>query len=83
MAERFQVSKNTVQSWLKRKQAPGSLKPDLATGGKASQLAGYEQEIAEMVEAHPDNTLAEYCESWRDKTGVNVSKSTMCQLFHK
>lgn len=83
VAARFQVSKNTVQSLLKRKHTTGTLKPALATGGKASQLAGYEQEIAKMVEQHPDYTLAEYCEYWQDKTGVRVSESTMCRFLQK
>nr|RNJ66812.1 MAG: transposase [Leptolyngbya sp. IPPAS B-1204] len=81
VAARFQVSKNTVQSLLKRKQATGTLKPAPATGGKTSQLAGFEQEIAEMVEQHQDYTLAEYCESWQEKTGVRVSESTMCRFL--
>jgi transposase len=83
VAERFQVSKTTVQSWLQRKQATGTLKPAPAKGGKASQLAGYEQEIAEMVETHRDYTLAEYCEYWQDKRGVSVSESTMCRFLRK
>lgn len=83
VAERFQVSKTTVQSLLKRKQATGALKPAPATGGKASQLTGYEQEIAEMVETHRDYTLSEYCEYWQDKTGVRVSESTMCRFLQK
>jgi transposase len=49
VAARFQVSKTTVQALLQRKQATGTLKPAPATGGKASPLAGYEQDIAEMV----------------------------------
>jgi transposase len=60
------VSKTTVQALLQRKQATGTLKPAPATGGKASPLAGYEQDIAEMVERHQDYTLAEYCEYWQD-----------------
>lgn len=83
VAERFQVSKNTVQALLKRKQATGTLKPARATGGKASQLAGYEQDIAQMVEQHQDYTLAEYCEYWYDKTGILVSESTMCRFLQK
>jgi transposase len=83
VAERFQVSKTTVQSLLKRKQVTGTLKPAKATGGKASQLTGYEQEIAQMVETHQDYTLAEYCEYWQDKTGVRVSESTMCRFLQK
>lgn len=83
VAERFQVSKTTVQALLKRKQATGTLQPTRATGGKASQLAGYEQDIAAMVEQHQDYTLADYCEYWQDKTGVRVSQSTMCRFLQK
>jgi transposase len=83
VAERFQVSKTTVQSLLQRKHTTGTLKPAPAKGGKVSQLAGYEQEIAKMVEQHPDYTLAEYCEDWQDKTGVRVSPSTMCRFLQK
>jgi putative transposase len=83
VAKRFQVSKNTVQSLLQRKQATGTLKPAPATGGKASQLAGCERETAKMVEQHQDYTLAEYCEDWQDKTGVRVSESTMCRFLQK
>lgn len=83
VAARFQVSKTTVQALLKRKQTTGTLQPTRATGGKASQLAGCEQDIAEMVEQHQDYTLADYCEYWQDKTGVRVSQSTMCRFLQK
>jgi transposase len=83
VAARFQVSKTTVQALLKRKQTTGTLQPTRATGGKASQLAGYEQDIAEMVEQHQDYTLADYCEYWQDKTGIRVSQSTMCRFLQK
>ena len=64
VAERFQISKSTVQALLKRQQETGSLKPAPATGGKPSQLSGHEAEIAAMVAEFPDYTLAEYCETW-------------------
>jgi transposase len=83
VAERFQVSKTTVQALLQRKQATGTLKPAPATGGKASPLAGYEQDIAEMVKRHQDYTWAEYCEYWQDKTGVRISESVMCRFLQK
>lgn len=83
VAERFQVSKSTVQALLKRKQTTGTLKPATATGGKASQLVGYEPELAAMVEMYPDYTLTDYCEYWQDKTGFRVSESTMCRFLQK
>jgi transposase len=38
VAERFQVSKSTVQELLKRKRETGKLLPRQAKGGKPSQL---------------------------------------------
>lgn len=41
VAKRFQVSKNTVQSLLKRKQATRTLKPAPASGGKINRFLGF------------------------------------------
>ncbi|RCJ29275.1 transposase, partial [Nostoc punctiforme NIES-2108] len=54
VAERFKVSKNTVQNLVKRKREKGTLQPNAATGGKPSQLSGYEQQIEQMVAEHLD-----------------------------
>lgn len=40
----------------------GSMMPKPAKGGKQSQLARKEVELAEMVQKYPDYTLEEYCE---------------------
>jgi transposase len=83
VAERFKVNKNTVQDLVKRKREKGTLEPSVATGGKPSQLSGYEQQIEEMVAEHLDYTLAEYCEYWEEKTGVRLSESAMCRFLQK
>ncbi len=83
VAERFRISKNTVQALLKRKQDTGNLLPAQATGGKPSQLAGHEADIAAMVAEFPDYTLAQYCEYWEGKTGVRLSESAMCRFLQK
>ena len=31
-----------------------------------------------MVGEHPDYTLSEYCELWLERTGIDMSESTMC-----
>ena len=56
VAERFQVSKSTVQALLKRKKETGKLLPSHAhaKGGKPSLLFGHEQQIEEMVAQYPD-----------------------------
>lgn len=83
VAERFKVNKNTVQNLVKRKREKGTLEPSVATGGKPSQLSGYEQQIDAMVAEHLDYTLAEYCEYWEEKTGVRLSESAMCRFLQK
>ena len=83
VAERFQVSKSTVQLLLKRKRETGKLLHRQAKGGKPSQLFGKEEQIKEMVVEHPDYTLAEYCEYWQDKTEVRLSESAMCRFLQK
>lgn len=83
LAERFQVSKNAVHQILKRKRETGSITPKKASGGKPSQLLGKEAEARAMVETHPDYTLAEYCELWRETTGMDIHESTMCRFLQK
>jgi putative transposase len=82
VAERFQLSKSTVQEILKRKRETGKLLPRQTKRGKPSPLLGQEEQIKEMVVEHPDYT-AEYCEYWQDKTGVRLSESAMCRFLQK
>jgi transposase len=77
----FQVSKTTVQDLLKRSRETGQLEPRQPRGGKSSQLLGMETQLKEMVKAHPDYTLAEYCEEWESISGVRVSESTICRYL--
>jgi len=81
VADLFRVSKTTVQDLVKRKRETGQLAPSQPKGGKSSQLLGREAQLEEMVKAHPDYTLAEYCEEWESISGIMVSESTMCRYL--
>lgn len=83
LAQRYEVSKNTVQAWLDRKRNTGRITPLPATGGKVSQLVGLEDRLDGMVQAHPDYTLAQYCETWLEQQGVAVAESTMCRWLQQ
>ncbi len=83
LACRYEISKNTVQAWLNRKRSTGIVTPLPATGGKISQLDGLEDRLDAMVKAHPDYTLAQYCETWLAEQGVAVSQSTMCRWLQQ
>ena len=83
LARRYEVSKNTVQAWLNRKRSTGSVTPLRATGGKVSQLVGFEERLEAMVQSHPDYTIAQYCETWWKQQGVAVAESTMCRWLQQ
>lgn len=83
IARQYKVNKGTVSNLIKLKRETGKINPKPARGGKQSQLATKEKELAEMVEKYSDYTLEEYCECWDEQTGVRVSASTMCRQLKK
>jgi transposase len=83
LARRYEISKNTVQAWLDLKRSTGVVTPLPAKGGKVSQLVGFEEHLEAMVQAHPDYTLAQYCESWLEHQKVAVAESTMCRWLQQ
>jgi transposase len=54
-----------------------------AKGGSVSQLSGFEEQLEAMVQAYPDYTLAQYCETWLEHQGVTVAESTMCRWLQQ
>jgi transposase len=83
LARRYEVSKNTVQAWLDLKRRTGAVTPLPAKGGSVSQLSGFEEQLEAMVQAYPDYTLAQYCETWLEHQGVTVAESTMCRWLQQ
>jgi len=83
VAERFNVSKAFVQKMLKQQKLEGHLQPGKQGGAMKSELAGHEPQLVAMVEQHPDATLAEYCEYWRETYHQWISISTMCRELKK
>ncbi|MGB2923928.1 MAG: transposase [Limnothrix sp.] len=82
IADTFQISTNTVLSWLKLERE-GNLMPPPAKGGRVSQLVGREEELAKMVQKYPDYILVEYCEYWLETTGIDVNHSTMSRWLRQ
>lgn len=83
LADRFMVNKKTVNQWLKRYREQGNVEPKKASSTRKSQLDAHREAVHAMVEAHPDYTLAEYCEYCEEKTGVRLSESAMCRFLKK
>ena len=83
VAERFMVTKRTVQRLIKQNRETGDLTPKKVGTKKPSPLEAHKEIIVETVEQHPDWTLWQYCEEIAEKTGVSVSTGTMCRFLEK
>lgn len=83
VAEQFHVSKTTVHDLITLKRTTGQLIPKPPSGGKPSRLIGTETQAIAMVGEHPDYTLSEYCELWLERTGIDMSESTMCTFLKR
>jgi transposase len=83
VAERFNVSKGFVQKMLKQRKLEGHLRPGKQGGAMKSELADQHPKLMVMVEQHPDATLAEYCEYWRETYQQWISISSMCRELKK
>ena len=68
---------------LKQHKTEGHLQPGKQGGAMKSELAGHEPQLVAMVEQHPDATLAQYCEYWRETYQQSISISTMCRELKK
>lgn len=83
VAERFMVTKRTVQRLVTQNRETGDLTPKKVGTKKASPLEAHKVVIVEMVEQHPDWTLWQYCEEIVEKTGVSVSTGSLCRFLAK
>jgi transposase len=82
IAQRFSVSKNTVERLIARKRRQGNVIAD-RQGGSLSAVEPYYEQLREVVAQQGDATLAEYCELLYDQCGVWVSPSAMCRILQR
>ena len=78
LAERFKVSLSFIRDLTRRARELGTIEPKPHGGGAVAKLGDAQLPIVKgLVEAQPDALLEELCERFAQKTGVNVSISTM------
>ena len=82
IAERFGVSKSTVEKWWKRWQDTASCSALPLTHGPAPTLEAYEDFLRAEVKQQPDATLAELCERVAVAHRVVASPSMMSRALH-
>ena len=80
-ARTFQICLNTVKRLVDQHQETGSLAPKPKPGRPRRVGKDKEPELIAMVDAHPDATLAEYCQELASSLGIVVSESTMCRML--
>jgi transposase len=83
VAERFGISKSTLEKWSYQQRDTGSCAPKPYVRGPARTLAGCEAVIRASVKQQPDLTLAELCERVQAAQGVSASPSMMCRALQQ
>jgi len=83
IAERFRVSKSTVEKWWKRWQDTASCAALPLTHGPAPTLEAYEDFLRAEVKQQPDATLAELCERVAVAHRVVASPSMMSRALQQ
>jgi transposase len=77
VADRYNVSLNSVKRYVAQWRASGALVPQPRPGRPRAIPPTAEGALIAQFDADPDATLASYCALWEAATGVRVSESTM------
>ena len=84
LAERFKVSLSFIRDLTRCYRQTGGVEPKPHGGGAVAKLGDSQLPIVkELVEAQPDALLKELCERFAQKTGVNVSVTTMQRAIQR
>lgn len=81
IAERYGLSKSTIEKWWYRWQATQSCAALEQTHGPARTLEPGEAFIRAEVARQPDVTLAELCERVAEALALEASPSMMCRTL--
>jgi len=73
LVSRYLVSRSWVYKLLKQRRETGSVEPRRGRTGPHPKLAGYEEQLTQLVREHPDATLEEL----RRKLDVSVCITTL------
>lgn len=79
----FDVSVATIERWRRRARTTGDLTPHTSPGRPRAIPVDQEAELVAQLQAQPDATLAEHCQTWHVRHGVLVSPATMCRTLQR
>src|SRR6478735_1242864 len=85
IAESLSIGRASVSRVLRRdRERGGCLEPDPRGGGYPPLVDADEYpQLRALVGEMPDRTAQELCYVWAERTGVDVSRSTMQRLLHR
>jgi len=75
----YGIGEATVERWMARKHATGSVAALPAAGGRPRTLAPYAATLRAEVKRQPDISLSELCERVQAQTGAKSGTSMMCR----
>jgi transposase len=82
VAAAFGVSLSFITKLLRRRAQTGSVAVLPHAGGRRALLQAQDQkQLAALVQAQPDATLAELCQRLKEHDSPKVSKPTMCRAL--
>ena len=73
LAERYQMSRRSVERLMQRRRETGSIEPLYGKPGPQRRLEGHGERLQELVARDPDATLREI----RNEMGIRVGISTL------
>ena len=84
IAKRFAVSVSTVKNYLRIYKQTGELLPKEHGGGRSPAVSNQRLPLLEvLLQGKSDMTLDELRESFTEKTGIKVSKTSMWRAVNK
>jgi transposase len=84
LAERFKVSLSFIRDFLRHYRETGETKAKPQGGDRRSKIKGKDQELLKkIVVEQSDIYLREIQESLEQKTGINVSISSLCRTLKR
>ncbi len=79
LAERFEVSKRSVERYCTRFESEGTLAAKARGGSRGSRLDSHEDALRDWIQAQPDLTLQELQGRLRKRRRVSLGISTLWQ----
>ena len=84
LAQRFAVSPNTVQNYLRLRRTTGSLAPRPHRGGPKPRVDPQQRDdLLRMIRERPDATLAELAHAFASQYQAQVSPQTIARTLQR